>query len=323
MKKLAHTVCVVLLVIFAGWPSVGRSAPIRVGVPSPSVSYFPAVVAWKMGYFAQEGLQVEFVIMKPSIIPAALLNGEIQFTTATGTASGAILKGLPFKVVIFFSIKLMDSLVTRPQFRTLGELRGKLIGVDSLGASTDVITRLILQKHGIDPGREVRIVSIGHEGIRLEQLKLGQIDAAMLGPQGVVVARRAGLRVLVDVADEIDLPFVGIATTTQMVEGRREEMKKFLRANIRGIRHAVDANNRTGVVALLADWLKLDQETAEYTYDIFLKASSRDGGLSRAGMEALVDERKRQMKVTGDIPLDRIFDFSVVGEINRELSKGK
>jgi len=321
MKKLAHTVCILLLVIFAGWPSVGRSAPIRLGVPSPSVSYFPAVVASKMGFFTNEGLPVEFVMMKPSITPAALFNGEVQFTTATGTAAGAILKGFPFKIVIFFSTKLMDSLVTKPHIKSLAELRGRIIGVDTVGATTDVITRLVLQKHGIDPARDVRIISIGHEGIRLEQLKLGQIDAAMLGPQGVVVARRAGLRVLVDVADEIELPFVGIATTTQMVEGRREEMKKFLRANLRGIRHAVDANNRTGVVALLADWLKLDQETVEYTYDIFLKASSRDGGLSRAGMEALVDERKRQMKVTGDIPLDRVFDFSVVGEINRELSK--
>ena len=323
MKRIARTVFFLLLVTFAGWPAAGISAPIHMGVPSPSVSYFPAIVAWKMGYFTQEGLQVDFVMMKPSIIPAALLNGEIQFTTATGTAAGAILKGFPFKVVIFFSTKLMDSLVARPQFRALADLRGKIIGVDSLGASTDVITRLILQKHGIDPARDVRIVSIGHEGIRLEQLRLGQIDAAMLGPQGVVVARRSGLRVLVDVADEIDLPFVGIATTAQIIESRRAELKKFLRANIRGIRRALDPDSRPGVVALMADWFKLDQETAEYTYDIFQKASSRDGGLSRAGMEALLNERKRQVNVTGEIPLERVFDFSLVDEINRELPKGK
>lgn len=320
MKKAAPWVLILSLAGLGGLPSAG-AALWRIGVPSPSVSYFPAIVAWKMGYFAQEGLPVEFIIMKPSIVPAALLNGEIHATTATGTAAGAIVKGFPFKVVIFFTTKLMDSLVTRPQIKALADLRGKIVGVDTLGASTDVITRLVLQKHGIDPGRDVKIVAIGHEGIRLEQLKLGQIDAAMLGPQGVVLAKRGGLRVIVDVADEIDLPFVGIATTTQIIERRREELKKFLRANLRGIRHAVDANSRAEIVALMADWLKLDQETAEYTHDIFLKASARDGGLSRAGMKALIDERKRQMKVTGDIPLDRVFDFSVVDEINRELSK--
>lgn len=321
MKKLAHTVCILLLVIFAGWPSVGRSAPFRVGVPSPSVSYLPLIVAWKMGFFAQEGIQPEFIVMKPFIIPAALLNGEIQLTTATGTAAGAAVRGLPFKIVIFFSSKLMDSLITRPQIRTLADLRGKIIGVDTIGATTDVITRLLLQKYGIDPSRDVKILATGHEGIRLEQLKLGQIDAAMLGPQGVVVAKRAGLRVLADVADEIDLPFAGGATNDQIMERRQEELKKFLRAGVRGIRYTVDPGNRAKVVALILQWLELDQETADYAYDMFIKVASRDGTLTRVQMETLLNERKRQVKVTGDIPLDRVFDFSVVGEINRELSK--
>jgi NitT/TauT family transport system substrate-binding protein len=302
------------------WGSPLSAAPWRIGVPSPSVSYFPAIVASKMGFFADEGLPAEFIIIKPSIVPAALLNGEIHGTTATGTAAGANLRGFPFKIVLFFSTKLMDSLVTKPQIKSLADLRGKIIGVDTIGASTDVITRLVLQKHGIDPARDVRILSTGDESIRLEQLKLGQIDAAMLGPQGVVVAKRAGLRSLVDVADEIDLPFVGLATNSKIIEQQRSELKKLLRANVRGIRYSVDAKRRDSVVAIMANWLKLDQETADYTYGIYLKGASKDGTLSRAGMEALIAERKRQTKVTEEIPLDRVFDFSLVEEINRELA---
>jgi ABC-type nitrate/sulfonate/bicarbonate transport system substrate-binding protein len=109
-------------------------------VPSPSVSYLPLIVAWKMGFLAQEGVQAEFIVMKPSIIPPAMVNGEIQFTTATGTATGAALRGFPFKTVIFFSSKLMDSLITRPEIHNFAELRGKIIGVDTPGATTDVIT---------------------------------------------------------------------------------------------------------------------------------------------------------------------------------------
>ncbi len=297
------------------------TASSRIGVPSPSVSYFPAIVASKMGFFAEEGVPAEFIIMKPSIIPAALFNGEIQFTTATGTAASANLRGFPFKIVLFFSTKLMDSLVTKPQIKSLAELRGRIIGVDTIGASTDVITRLVLQKHGIDHARDVRILSTGDESIRLEQLKLGQIDAAMLGPQGVVLAKRAGLRSLVDVADEIDFPFVGLATTTKIIEQQRGDLKKLLRANIKGIRYSIDPKRRENLVALMADWLKLDRETADYTYGIYLKGASKDGTLSRPGMEALIGERKRQLKVTEDIPLEKVFDFSVVEEINLELPK--
>ena len=98
------------------------ASPTRIGVPSPSVSYFPAIVAWKKGFFAQEGIQAEFIVMKPSIIPAALTNGEIHFSTATGTVVGAILRGFPFKVVTYYSTRLMDSLVVKPQIKTVASV---------------------------------------------------------------------------------------------------------------------------------------------------------------------------------------------------------
>ena len=304
-------------------PGLGLAAPYRIGVPSPSVSYLPLIVAWKMGFFAQEGVQAEFIVMKPSIIPPAMVNGEIHFTTATGTAIGAALRGFPFKTIIFFSSKLMDSLVTRPEIRTFADLRGKIVGVDTPGATTDVITRLLLEKNRLDPSRDLKVLATGHEGIRLEQLKLKQIDGAMLGPQGVVVAKRAGLRVLADVADEIELPFVGGSTTDQIMERRPDETKKVLRASLRGIRYTLDPANRAKIVSLLSQWLELDQETAEYTYDIFKKVAAPDGTLTRSQMETLLNERKRQAKVTADIPLDKIYNFSMVQEINRELAQGK
>ena len=311
-----------LLVALSGAPSSGLAAgPARIGVPSPSVSYFPIIVAWKKGFFAQEGIQTEFITMRPSIVPAALSNGEIQFTTATGTAAGAILRGFPFKIVAYFSTKLMDSFVVKPQIKTVADLRGKIVGVDAPGASTYVLTTLVLRKYQVDPEKEAKVLAVGDEDVRLQQLKLGLIDAAMLGPQGVVLAKRAGFRTLLDVADELDLPFVGLATATAMIDRQRPELKKFLRATVRGNRYSTDPRNRSEMIALMTDWLRLDQETAEHTYGVFLKATSRDGLLSRGGMESLVNERKRQVKLTDEVPLDRVFDFSVVEEINRELPK--
>src|SRR5256885_12536940 len=87
------------------------AGPTRIGVPSPSVSYFPLIVSWKKGFFAQEGIQTEIITMKPSIVPAALSNGEIQFTTATGTAAGGIRRGVPFKIVTHYYNRPMHSLL--------------------------------------------------------------------------------------------------------------------------------------------------------------------------------------------------------------------
>jgi NitT/TauT family transport system substrate-binding protein len=322
MIRCIIAILVLALTSFVVHPSfVNAAGPTRIGVPSPSVSYFPVIVAWKKGFFAQEGIQAEFIVMRPSIIPAALTNGEIHFSTATGTVVGAALRGFPFKVVTYYSTRLMDSLVAKSQIKSVADLRGKIVGVDTPGASTYVMTVLILRKYHLDPDREVKVLAIGDESIRLEQLRLGQIDAGMLGPQGVVLARRAGLKTLLDVADEIDLPFAGLGTTTQMIDRQRGELKKFLRASVRGNRYSTDARNRSEMIGLIGSWLHLDQETAEHTYNVFVKATSKDGTLSRSGMEALVNERKRQAKLTADVPLDRVFDFSIVEEINREQGK--
>jgi NitT/TauT family transport system substrate-binding protein len=313
---------IIAAAIMASDPAtVSSAAPVRVGVPSPSVSYFPLIVAWKKGFFAQEGIQAEFIMMRPSIVPAALANGEIQFTTATGTAAGAILRGFPFKIITYFSTRLMDSLVVKPQIKSVADLRGKIVGVDAPGASTYVLTNLILRKYQVDPDKEAKVLSVGDEDVRLQHLKQGQIDAALLGPQGVVLAKRAGLKTLLDVADELDLPFVGMATTTQMLERQRADLKKFLRASVRGNRYSTDPRYRNEMIALMTDWLRLDQETAEHTYGVFIKATSKDGTLGRSGMEGLINERKRQVKFTGDVPLQKVFDFSVVEEINREVGK--
>ena len=301
--------------------AVSGATPARIGVPSPSASYFPLIVAWKRGFFAQEGIQPEFIMMRPSIISAALSNGEIQYTTATGTAAGAILRGFPFKIVTYFTTRPMDSFIVKPQIKSVADLRGKVIGVDAPGASTYVLTTLVLRKYHLDPEKDARVIAIGDEDVRLQHLKQGQVDAAMLGPQGAVLAHRAGLKTLLDVADELDLPFVGMATTTALIDRQRSELKKFLRATLRGTRYAGDSRNRSELVSILADWLRLDQETAQHTYDGFIKSLSKDGTLSRIGREALINERKQQVKYTGDVPPERVFDFSIVEEINREAKR--
>jgi NitT/TauT family transport system substrate-binding protein len=321
MMKSTLRIIIVVAILGCGPFPVSGAGPARVGVPSPSASYFPLIVAARKGFYTQDGLQPEFITMRPSIVAAALTNGEIQYTTATGTAAGAILRGFPFKIVTYFSTRLMDSLVVKPQIKSVADLRGKIVAVDAPGASTYVLTVLILRKYHVDPEKDAKVLAVGDEDVRLQHLKQGQIDAAMLGPQGVVLARRAGLKTLLDVADEIDLPFVGLATTTTVIERQRTELKKFLTATVRGIRYSNDQRNRNEMIGLLSSWLRLDQETAEHTYNVFAKGVSKDGTLSRAGMEALVNERKRQVKFAGEVPLDRVFDFSIVEEINRELTK--
>src|SRR5258708_38817872 len=108
----------------------------------------------------------------------------------------------------------MGSLVVKPQSKAVADLRGKIVGVDAPGASTYVLTTLILRKYHVDPEKDAKLLAVGDEAVRLQHLKQGQIDAAMLGPQAVVLARPAGLNNLLDVAAEIILPRLALPTPT-------------------------------------------------------------------------------------------------------------
>ena len=188
MAQGAITVITIVAILMSRPFTACGAGPVRIGVPSPSASYFPLIVAAKKGFYTQDALQPEFIMMRPSIIPAALTNGEIQYTTATGTAAGAILRGFPFKIVAYFSTRLMDSLVVKPQIKSVADLRGKIVGVDAPGASTHVLTTLILRKYHLDPEKDAKVLAIGDEDVRLQHLKQGQIDAAIARP----ARRRAG-----------------------------------------------------------------------------------------------------------------------------------
>ena len=100
------------------------------------------------------------------------------------------------------------------------------------------------------------------------------IDAGMLGPQGVVLSRQP-LRTLLDVADEIDLPFAGLGTSTQMIDRQRDDLKKFLSASVRGNRYSSDPRNRNEMIALIGGWLHLDQEPRNTRTMFFIKATSK------------------------------------------------
>src|SRR5262249_9590477 len=111
--------------------------PVRIGVPGPSLSYLPGMVAVELGLYRDEGLDVEFVhVGGGDLAVAALLSGEMDYTTIVSAGMSAIAKGAPLRVVHYQSIKLQHVLVARPEIATIKDLSGKRLGVQRLGDLT-------------------------------------------------------------------------------------------------------------------------------------------------------------------------------------------
>jgi NitT/TauT family transport system substrate-binding protein len=145
---------VVLLTTFILQASVQAADKIRIGYPSPAVGHIPLPLAQKKGFFKEEGIDAEIIRIPSPASLAALVNGDIDYYSAIAPVVGAAIRGLPVKVVACYVTGSQDTLVARPEFKSVKELKGKTIAVSAPGATPTAITRLVLKHFGLDPEKE-------------------------------------------------------------------------------------------------------------------------------------------------------------------------
>ena len=92
------------------------------------------------------------------------------------------------------------------------ELRGKTIGLGSIGGITVAITRRMLAHHGLGPN-DFTIVFTGDLPVRMAAVRSGSIHATLAGPPAPAQAKDMGLNVLASAADTVDFPLAGLSTS--------------------------------------------------------------------------------------------------------------
>jgi ABC-type nitrate/sulfonate/bicarbonate transport system substrate-binding protein len=106
----------VALLILAIIPRVAaaQSTKIHISAPSKSLSWFPIHLTREKGFYRAEGLDVDYVIMKPQVAMQALIAGDVGYTTALGSTIRAALRNVPLRVVMTIADKPLFSLIARP-----------------------------------------------------------------------------------------------------------------------------------------------------------------------------------------------------------------
>jgi len=175
----------------------------RLNIAIPGLSQLgPFAVAKENGYYQEEGLEVEFIWMRAGVATQALVAGNVEFATLGGTAIAMALRGFPLRIVFTSFKAFMASLYTRPEIHSVRELKGKKVGVASIGTASDVLLREVLKRHGLEGGRDVVILAIGVSPTRYAALQKGIIDATLLTPPLNFDADQHGFRELINFARE-------------------------------------------------------------------------------------------------------------------------
>jgi NitT/TauT family transport system substrate-binding protein len=232
-------------------------------------------VAQHRGFFKDEGLDADIVVMGAAPSIAALSNGDIDGTLLTGTVIRAAIRGLPVRLVAGLMTSSPHVLLARPEIKTIKELSGKKVGLASFGDATHVLARLILARNGIDPEKEVQFVPLGTDSARFSALQQKLADGVVTSPPLDFEGKKLGYNILARAYEYVNYPLSGVGVSIKTIEQNRDQVKAdgaLIKAS-RFIRE-----NRESREVLMA-WAKAKPEHAYASYDATVKVISYDGGI--------------------------------------------
>jgi len=105
---------------------------VRVGYSVGGLIPFPVVIARENNLFEQLGLDIELINIPPTLAVTALVSGDLHYVIFAGTTLNAAVRGLPVKLVMVYNDRPLFSLMSRPEIRSVKEMKGKVLGVPSL-----------------------------------------------------------------------------------------------------------------------------------------------------------------------------------------------
>jgi ABC-type nitrate/sulfonate/bicarbonate transport system substrate-binding protein len=290
---------------------------IRISYPNISICCLALFAAQQWKIFEQNGLDVESIQMRSQAANSALASGDIHYVAGVGPNSvAATLRGLPSKAVWFASEQLIYTVLARPEFKSLKELRGKRIGLTGLGGTSDVALRIALEAVG-ENYKDFTIVALGAPQL-MSGLENGTIEAAQLNSPLNYHAKKKGFREVLDIASHVQMPLGGLTASNASIQNRTSELKRVIRSLQIAKRTLLQSKERA--IDLIMRTIRVDREVAEEMFADNRRSASGNGVPSREGMDQIVKSLQLLGQFTGKkISFDEITDTRIAREVAKEL----
>jgi NitT/TauT family transport system substrate-binding protein len=247
-----------------------RLEPLTIGYSNFTGTYAPLWIAVDDHLGAKYGLDLK-AIYAGRIRPQQLLaTGEVPvvLATATGTITSHILGVKDQVVVATISNKVATSLFSKPEIKTVEELKGKVIATGRPGAFQDALGRYVLRsKFNLIPDKDVRFLPSGEPALSFQALERGVVDGSIMSAPYMFTARKLGMRELANFDKlGIEYPYTSVVVQRQTVAKNPDLIERFVKSIVEGI-HVI-RTNKPRTLAVLKRYMKADDETLEETYQL-------------------------------------------------------
>ena len=309
-----------ILIIAALAPQVAAQKKDLVGGFSAySAAFMPAFVADRSGYFSQEGLSVKLIFFQSGVqLAQSLVSGNTQIGMGSAPELiSAVNAGVQMRAVWGISNKMPYALISTPQIRTVGDLKGKKVAVSSRGALSEFLASYVLKHHGLDPQRDVTYLPIGGVPTRFAAVQTGSVDASLISAAHFEKARQSGLNLLFMLEELLpEWPLDIIYVREDFLANRQPDFRAFLRAYRRGV--AASKKNPDEAIAALQKSLRFDRAVATEGYHAYVSSLPDDGRIAEKGLELTVDQMFESGTVKKKFSMNELIDYRYIREAQKK-----
>ncbi|MBI4524340.1 MAG: ABC transporter substrate-binding protein [Deltaproteobacteria bacterium] len=249
-------------------------------------------VGVEQGFFRKHGVEVEVINIRtgPQTM-AALASGDILLAYASpGGVLGAVAGGMDVVFLAGVVNHADGDFVVAPNIKRGEDLRGKRVGVQSIGGGIWTFAMLALEHLGLEPTRDnIQLMIVGDQGVLTQALAAGRIEGAPLGYTFSGLAQAKGFRVLLDLG-KVQIPYQGLSLVTQRsyLKKNPQVVDAVLRGTLESVAFIHRPANREAVLRSLAKNLRLRSiQEAESGYKVLEWLYSLDIKPSVKGLETM------------------------------------
>jgi ABC-type nitrate/sulfonate/bicarbonate transport system substrate-binding protein len=305
---------VVFVLLAQSSPAAPAPTKVTIHVPSKSLSIMPYYFGKDKGFFAAEQIEPQLVMMAPPVAIAALVAGELDFSSTTGAATSAIMRGLPIRRVFYVQQDPVHVLLAQPEIKSIEELIGKTVGVTALTDAVGMSTSVILRAHGIEAGK-VTLLAMQVTDNAIKSLTSRRIAATLLAPPYVEELQAKGYVKLAEARTYAPLSFIGLVTAIDTMKKSPQKVYGMIAALHRTMTYIINPTNRNEVVQYVSSYHKIDLPLAEKAFAAQMLGYSKDGTKPRAAVEKEIEIYRETLKVTKTFTPDDLEDMSLLRKV--------
>lgn len=248
MLSASATLAIAILVLHSSL-GFAQLKKVRLAISTVDIVTLPLKMARAKGFYQKEGLEIEIILIAGALGVRAVIGNSVEFSTASGSILAAAARGVPVKLVSVITAKPTFDLISEPKIQNFQQFKGKLVGISTRGGTFEHITRLILEKHSLNPDKDVTILALGRQDDIHLALKAGRISAAIFSPPRSLILYRDGFHKLAVSGDYLPhYPIGGLGVSDELIKNNPADIQAFVRATLRGIAYLSSEPRRVAQV---------------------------------------------------------------------------